>query len=112
MFAAPFLRISFTPVGVQGGCPAEKDNDGCFFLAEERTLRPPEKKLKKKEFCDCEFEWSFSGQGTHGVSQGKTLPAFPTEPVVQYHKLPFTMENAAAIPCEQVLGTYIVTFER
>lgn len=30
-FAAGALRISFTGVGVEGGCPAEKDNAGCFF---------------------------------------------------------------------------------
>ena len=30
----PFLTISFAAVGVEGGCPAERDNEGCFFLGE------------------------------------------------------------------------------
>ena len=29
-----------------------------------------------------------------------------------YDKADFTAENAAAIPCRQVLGAYIVRFER
>ena len=33
-FAAPFLTISFAAVGVEGGCPAERDNEGCFFLGD------------------------------------------------------------------------------
>ena len=30
-FVTDFLDISFTGVGIEGGCPAEKDNAGCFF---------------------------------------------------------------------------------
>ena len=41
-FETGLLTISFTGVGIQGGCPAEKDNDGCFFLDEEEALRPAE----------------------------------------------------------------------
>ena len=32
-FRTDHLTISFTGVGIQGGCPAEKDNNGCFFLS-------------------------------------------------------------------------------
>ena len=31
-FRMPFLEISLTAVGIAGGCSAEKDNNGCFFL--------------------------------------------------------------------------------
>lgn len=44
--------------------------------------------------------------------EGKTLPAYPTEVGVVYPKEDFTVENAAKIPCRQVLGTYTVRFER
>lgn len=44
--------------------------------------------------------------------EGKTLPAYPTEVSVVYPKEDFTVENAAKIPCRQVLGTYTVRFER
>ena len=40
------------------------------------------------------------------------LPAFATEPKKQYQKQNFCVENAAAIPCKQVLGCYVITFER
>ena len=31
VFRPDHLEISFTGVGIRGGCPAEKDNAGCFF---------------------------------------------------------------------------------
>lgn len=46
------------------------------------------------------------------VRDGKTLPAIPEEETTHYEKAAFTVENAAVIPCAQVLGTYQVTFER
>ena len=74
-------------------------------------LVPAEKIDRNKEFCDCEFAWHFAG-GAHGVSLGKTLPAIPEEETAHYEKAAFTVENAAIIPCTQVLGVYRVAFER
>ena len=111
-FKTDFLQISFTGVGIAGSCPAEKDNDGCFFLGEREELRPAEPVTVNKEFCDCQFAWSFTAEDAHGVSIGKTLPAIPSEARVEYPKQPFSVEHAAAIPCDQVLGTYKVIFER
>lgn len=103
-FTLPELMISFTGVGIEGGCPAEKDNVGCYYLKDGTfTLVPAEKITANKEFCDCEFAWRFAG-GTHGVSLGKTLPAIPKEETTHYEKAAFTVENAAVIPCMQVLG--------
>ena len=101
-FTLPELTISFTGVGIEG----ETDlKDGTF------TLVPAEKITANKKFCDCEFAWRFAG-GAHGVSLGKTLPAIPEEESTHYEKAAFTVENAAVIPCMQVLGAYQVTFER
>lgn len=112
VFKTGFLNISFTGVGLEGGCPAERDNDGCWFMgADGAELRPSEKIDSKKEFCDCEFSWNMEN-GAHGVSIGKTLPAAPEEVRHNYPKTDFTVENAAVIPCTQVLGTYTVIFER
>ena len=111
-FAAGALRISFTGVGVEGGCPAEKDNAGCFFLRPAEALRPPEPVTVKKEFCDCSFQWRFAPGGAHGASIGKTLPAYPSPQQTIYPKAPFTAQSAAQIPCRQVLGSYAVRFER
>ena len=79
--------------------------DGGFVLV------PAEKIDRNKEFCDCEFAWHFAG-GAHGVILEKTLPAIPEEEMAHYEKSAFTVENAAVIPCTQVLGAYQVTFER
>ncbi len=105
------LEISFTRVGIQGSCPAEKDNCGCYFIADSLHLRKPEQITSEKEFCNCNFSWKF-GNGASGISIGKTLPAIPTEPKIIYGKADFNVENAAVIPCQQVLGTYAVNFER
>ena len=112
-FKTDFLEISFTGVGIEGSCPAEKDNGGCYFINHtEYELRKPETISENKEFCDCAFQWTFSECDAQGKSIGKTLPAIPTEIVTIYPKVSFTVENAAQIPCDQVLGTYRVVFDR
>lgn len=111
-FTTPFLEITYIGAGIEGGCPAEKDNDGCFFLGEHTVLRPAEIINNNKEFCDCEFSWKFTSDDAQGKSIGKTLPAFSTKPKVTYDRQEFTVENAASIRCEQVLGSYVVMFER
>lgn len=111
-FTLPFLTISYTGTGLEGGCPAEKDNAGCFFKGEKLMFRPAEHLTVGKEYCDCEFAWKFTETDAHGVSEGKTLPAYCTEPKVSYRKEELTAGMAAAIPCIQVLGAYKVIFDR
>ena len=110
--SSPFLEIEYTGTALEGGCPAEKDNDGCFFLGETTGFRPAEKISENKEFCDYAFAWKFHDGDASGKSEGRTIPAFDTPVRKQYDKQPFTAENAAAIPCRQVLGAYIVRFTR
>lgn len=106
-----FINLTYTGTEIPGGCPAEKDNDGCFYICKYRTVFVPAREIKeKKEFCDCKFEWLFSGNDAKGRSIEKTLPAFIEEPENIYEKKAFTPENAAAMPCQQVLGAYIVRF--
>ena len=112
VITAPFFFLSYHGVGIEGGCPAEKDNDGCFFPGEEPGYRPAEAIASNKEFCDCEFAWRFHDGDAHGKSIGKTLPAYREDAKTDYPRKPRTAENAAEIPCRQVLGTYIVRFER
>lgn len=109
IFTPPGLTISFTGMGIQGGCPTEKDNAGCFFPGREPELRPAEVLTAPKEFCDCTFAWE---NGNGGKSLGKTLPAIPTAVERVYAPVPCTAESAAAIPCTQVLGAYTVIFDR
>ena len=111
-FKTEFLEISFAGVGIEGSCPAEKDNAGCYFLGREERLRKPESITANKEFCDCSFAWKFAEDNAYGKSLGKTLPAHPTEIKNNYPKEQFSVENAVRIPCIQVLGTYMVCFER
>ncbi|RDU23729.1 hypothetical protein [Anaerosacchariphilus polymeriproducens] len=105
------LRISFTEVGVEGSCPAEKDNDGCFFIGQVPEIKIPEIITSNKIFCDCKFEWIIPN-GAKGLSVGKTIPAFSTDVLKVYPKQELTIENAARIPCSQVLSSYVVEFNR
>jgi len=82
-FFAPFLTVAHTPLGREGGCPAEQDNDGCFYRKEDQfSFIPAEPIDQKKEYCDCQFMW--------------TIPFAP----------------AMEIPCQEILGAYQVEFER
>ena len=107
-FRTEHLEISYTGVGVEGSCPAEKDNDGCYF---GNQFQSAEKITANKEYCDCRFKWSVK-DGASGESTGVTLPAYPEEVKNAYAKEEFVVENAAKIPCKQVLGAYVVKFDR
>lgn len=110
LFHTPFLEITYIGTGILGGCPAERDNDGCFY---GNTFRPAEKIDANKEFCHCAFAWKFLNATAHGISMdSKSIPAIPTEPIHFYEKQALTAENAAAIPCEQILGAYRLQFQR
>ena len=110
--SSPFLELSYKGIGLEGGCPAEKDNEGCYYIGNDLEFRPAEKIDENKEFCDCSFRWKFHEGDAEGMSQSKTLPAHYEEPSHDYPKCPLSAENAATIPCRQVLGTYIVRFKR
>ena len=112
MFRTEFLEITFHGTGIEGTCPAEKDNAGCFFIEKTLRLQAPQTIAVNKEFCDCSFAWRFKNTNAHGKSIGKTIPAYPTEVAQIYPKKEFTAENAADIPCSQVLGAYTVAFTR
>lgn len=112
IFRSPFLSLSFTGAGLEGGCPAERDNAGCFYLGEDPDFVPAETVAVNKEFCDCVFAWSFRPGDARGESTRETLPAFPTAAEKTYPKAPLTAEEAASIPCDQVLGCYAVRFVR
>ncbi|MDO4487376.1 MAG: hypothetical protein Q4C46_12450 [Bacillota bacterium] len=110
--SSSFLMLTYTGTEITGGCPAEKDNDGCFYISADETVFVPAREIKEnKEFCDCEFAWLFSEDDAKGRSIGKTLPAFREKSENTYEKKAFTPENAAALSCQQVLGAYIVRFE-
>ena len=112
VITAPFFSLSYTGTGIEGGCPAERDNEGTFYLGEAREFRPAEKIADNKEFCDCEFAWHFHPDDARGKSTGKTLPAYASPVIKEYPACALTAENAAAIPCLRVLGSYIVRFIR
>lgn len=83
VFWTDFLDIEFTGVGIEGGCPAESDNDGCFYIADGVTsFVPSESIASNKEYCDCDLSWK------------------------KY------LNDAMSIPVDENLGAYKVTFER
>lgn len=113
IFFSPFLKITYKRVGIEGGCPAEKDNDGCFFIGEKIEFREKEIIDVNKEFCDCEFEWKFAEGNAKGISVGgKSVAVEPTEPEKAYDRQEFSAETAATIECKQIVGSYVVKFDR
>lgn len=102
----PFLTIAFHRAGVQGGCPKEADNEGTFY---PRWLPNVEDRGKAdvdytsfigvetieegKEYCDCRFTWR--------------QPTFQEMPA-QYAMV----EAICAVPCQEILGAYAVSFPR
>ncbi|MPN33064.1 hypothetical protein SDC9_180547 [bioreactor metagenome] len=112
-FISPFLKITYTGVGIEGGCPAEKDNDGCFFIGDKTEFREKEIIDVNKEFCDCEFEWTFAEGNAKGISVGdKTVAVEPTAKEKAYDRQELSAETAAAIACKQIAGAYVVKFNR
>ena len=111
-FTAPFITLSFTGTGIEGGCPAETDNEGCFYLGSDVEFRPADAISGNKESCECEFSWNFHPGSAHGASEGKTIPVSSTPDAAEYEKKEMTAENAASIPCRRVLGAYKVVFTR
>jgi hypothetical protein len=89
-FEFDLLSLVHTGTGKEGGCPAENDNDGCFYMdGDEEEFRSAEKVTERKEYTDCTFKWNVS----------EDLPPIP-------------LFRAMAIECEEILGAYAVTFER
>lgn len=94
--AAPFLNITFERVGKEGGCPKEDDNDGTFFVDATTTqtvFQAAEQIDNSKEYCDCELSWAIP-----------TGPAFGAKEAL--------VKAAMKLPNEQILGAYVVSFER
>ena len=102
-----FLNIEFTGVGKIGGCPKENDNDGTFHLknilqCEDGFLRENtdntkfvevEKIDESKEYCDCSFSWN--------------------KPEPKDYPLGYKMiEKICEIECKEILGAYVVNFDR
>lgn len=97
------LKTRSAPTVAKGGCPAEKDNGGCYFIEKgEVTLRPNEIITVNKEFCDCEFLWK-TEDGTNGKgagrSAGRSVPLFFEECKNVYpdKEFSFKMRHASSV---------------
>ena len=101
-----FLEMTFHRVGVEGGCPAEADNEGNFYprylpaiqdrtaaAVDETVFTPVEAIDGKKEYCDCTFQW-------HQADETQLPVGFPITQAI------------GGVPCIEVLGAYAVHFAR
>ncbi len=91
-----FLDIDFVRVGKEGGCPREDDNDGTFFIdptINKTVFRGAEQPDNNKEFCDCRFRWTLPVSASFGAKED-------------------LVRAAMRIPSEQILGAYVVCFDR
>ena len=51
-FRTAHLKITFTGTGIAGGCPAERDNDGCYVCEGGGvTLRPRRRLRRTRSFA-------------------------------------------------------------
>ncbi|MCI6836285.1 MAG: hypothetical protein MR861_00275 [Clostridiales bacterium] len=105
VFRTDFLKMQFTGTGIEGGCPAERITPAAFFWETPFGCKRP-RSFSRKEFCDCRFAWKYAEKDAHGASI-----AYPAEVIHVYEKEALTPENAARIPCRQVLGAYRVLFD-
>lgn len=48
VFQTDFLKIQFTGTGIEGGCPAEKDDAGCFFGKSHSAAKGPDHSQSKR----------------------------------------------------------------
>lgn len=79
-FKTDFLTIEFTGVGLIGGCPAENDNDGCFYLKDnDYTFVESETIDGFKEYCDCEFVWLKPYMEAMKIKSEEILGAYKVE---------------------------------
>lgn len=78
-FRTELLEIRFTGVGIEGFCPAEKDNAGCFFPGRTEPLRAPEAIASGKEFCDCTFRWKLEAGRRRARHQHRKNAARPSD---------------------------------
>lgn len=91
-----FLDVDFTRTGKEGGCPHEEDNEGTFYIDEildETSFMEVEEIDSPKEYCEAAIEWN--------TPEYEFFDA--KDDMVRY---------AMDIPVEEILGAYVVEFER
>lgn len=91
-----YMHLEFTPAGRKGGCPYEKDNEGCFYwdynVGDYRFLEA-ELVEEDKECCDCSLNWELP-PANEFVDDDERIRSF------------------IRLPVEEILGAYTVEFER
>ena len=94
-FRTEHLEITFTGTGIEGGCPAGRDNDGCYVcedggvtLRPAETITPPQKRMG-----------SFSYRARRELGETYKEPAETSSPLVLYSLiLKRTEARTAAVP--------------
>lgn len=67
-----FIKLTYTGTEISGGCPAEKDNDGCFYICKDETVFVPAREIKeKKEFVTVNLHGCFRKMMPKGEASGK-----------------------------------------
>ena len=91
-----YMHLEFTPTGKAGGCPHEDDNDGCFYWdynTGSYGFLEAEIINENKEYADCSLSWE--------------LP-----PANAFFDDDERIRSFIKLPVEEILGAYVVEFER
>lgn len=111
-FRLPFLDLSFESVGIMGPAPSLGELKGTFFTGRKEVFREDEEIHAEKEFCDSRFIWKFTDDDARGTGHGPTVKVEPEEVKEILPKKDFTVFNAAAVPCIEVVESYGVMYEK
>ena len=99
-FRTEHLEITFTGTGIEGGCPAERDNDGCYVCEDGGVTLAPSKVF----FCGVHAAakkrlGSFSHRARRELGETYKEPAETSSPLVLYSLvLKRTEARTAAVP--------------
>lgn len=98
-FRTEHLEITFTGTGIEGGCPAERDNDGCYVCEDGGVTLAPSKVLFAAYAPPQKRMGSFSHRARRELGETYKEPAETSSPLVLYSLiLKRTAARTAAVP--------------
>lgn len=112
VFRTEFLEISFTGMGVEGGCRRKRTTRAAGFPARPKRCARRRRLRRARNSAAASFNGASPARTRTAQALARPFRAVPEDVKTVYPKQPLTAPNAAAIPCAQVLGTCRVTFER
>ena len=98
-FRTEHLEITFTGTGIEGGCPAERDNDGCYVCEDGGVTLAPSKVFFAAYTPPQKTDGILSGRARRELGETYKEPAETSSLLVLYSLvLKRTEARTAAVP--------------